>query len=72
MKKAIFPGTFDPFTLGHLDILNRSTLIFDEIIIGIGINGDKRTMFNIDQRIDMIESIIKDYAGKEFSIFKKD
>ena len=43
MKKAIFPGTFDPFTLGHLDILNRSTLIFDEIIIGIGINGDKRT-----------------------------
>ena len=60
MKKAIFPGTFDPFTLGHLDILNRSTLIFDEIIIGIGINGDKRTMFNIDQRIDMIESIIKD------------
>ena len=57
MKKAIFPGTFDPFTLGHLDILNRSTLIFDEIIIGIGINGDKRTMFNIDQRIEMIESI---------------
>ena len=63
MKKAIFPGTFDPFTLGHLDILNRSTLIFDEIIIGIGINGDKRTMFNIDQRIDMIESIIKDQNG---------
>ena len=60
MKKAIFPGTFDPFTLGHLDILNRSTLIFDEIIIGIGINRDKKTMFNIDQRIEMIESIIKD------------
>jgi pantetheine-phosphate adenylyltransferase len=60
MKKAIFPGTFDPFTLGHLDILNRSTLIFDEIIIGIGINRDKRTMFNIDQRIDMIESIVID------------
>jgi pantetheine-phosphate adenylyltransferase len=46
--------------LGHLDILNRSTLIFDEIIIGIGINGDKRTMFNIDQRINMIESIVID------------
>lgn len=60
MKKAIFPGTFDPFTLGHLDILNRSTLIFDEIIIGIGINRDKRTMFNIDQRINMIESIVID------------
>ena len=41
MKRAIFPGTFDPFTLGHLDILNRSKLIFDEVIIGIGKNDEK-------------------------------
>lgn len=79
MKKAIFPGTFDPFTLGHLDILNRSTLIFDEIIIGIGINRDKRTMFNIDQRIDMIKSIVIDnpkvsvqsYGGLTIDFCKK-
>ena len=51
MKRAIFPGTFDPFTLGHLDILKRSKLIFDEIIIGIGKNSDKKTMFPIKKRI---------------------
>ena len=55
MKRAIFPGTFDPFTLGHLDILNRSKLIFDEIIIGIGKNSDKKTMFPINKRIALIE-----------------
>ena len=60
MKKAIFPGTFDPFTLGHLDILNRSKLIFDEVIIGIGKNSDKKTMFSIEKRIELIESLIND------------
>ena len=54
----VFPGTFDPFTLGHLDILNRSKLIFDEIIIGIGKNSDKKTMFSINKRIALIESLI--------------
>ena len=44
MKRAIFPGTFDPFTLGHFDILKRSKLLFDEIIIGIGKNSDKKTL----------------------------
>jgi len=60
MKKAIFPGTFDPFTLGHLDILNRSKLIFDEVIIGIGKNSDKKTMFSIEKRIELIKSLIND------------
>ena len=54
MRRAIFPGTFDPFTLGHLDILNRSKLIFDEVIIGIGENIDKKAMFSLEDRIDFI------------------
>ena len=58
MKRAIFPGTFDPFTLGHLDILNRSKLIFDEVIIGIGKNDEKTSMFSIEKRIELIKSII--------------
>ena len=58
MRRAIFPGTFDPFTLGHLDILNRSKLIFDEVIIGIGENIDKKAMFSLEDRIDFIKSII--------------
>ena len=58
MRRAIFPGTFDPFTLGHLDILNRSKLIFDEVIIGIGENIDKKAMFSLEDRIDFIKSVI--------------
>ena len=45
MRKAIFPGSFDPFTLGHLDILKRSLLLFDEIIVGVGKNIKKKQCF---------------------------
>ena len=58
MRRAIFPGTFDPFTRGHLDILNRSKLIFDEVIIGIGENIDKKAMFSLEDRIDFIKSVV--------------
>lgn len=55
MKRAVFPGSFDPFTLGHLDIVDRGITIFDEIIIGIGHNADKNYMFSMDQRKQFIE-----------------
>ena len=58
MRKAIFPGTFDPFTKGHQDILKRSITIFDEVVIGIGLNGNKKTMFNVNERIEQIKSVI--------------
>ena len=60
MKRAIFPGTFDPFTLGHFDILKRSKLLFDEIIIGIGKNSDKKTMFTLKERIEFIKGVVQD------------
>ena len=60
MKRAIFPGTFDPFTLGHFDILKRSKLLFDEIIVGIGKNSDKKTMFSLKERLEFIERVVKD------------
>ena len=55
MRKAIFPGSFDPFTLGHLDILTRSLSLFDEITVGVGRNNDKKTMFTVTQRIEFIK-----------------
>ena len=55
MKKAIFPGSFDPITLGHHDIINRSLSLFDEIIIAIGINADKKYMFDLSDRKQFIE-----------------
>lgn len=54
MKRAIFPGTFDPFTIGHYSIVNRALDIFDEIVIAVGINQSKKTLFSVDKRIDII------------------
>lgn len=50
MKRAIFPGSFDPITLGHLDIIKRGIGLFDELIIAIGVNADKKYMFSKDER----------------------
>ena len=55
MKRAIFPGSFDPFTIGHYSIVMRGLEIFDEIVIGIGINQTKRNLFSVEERQNMIE-----------------
>lgn len=55
MKRAVFPGSFDPITLGHYDIINRALPLFDEIIIAIGINAEKNYMFSINERKKFIE-----------------
>jgi pantetheine-phosphate adenylyltransferase len=55
MRRAVFPGSFDPITLGHFDIIQRGVTLFDEIIVAIGINADKKYMFNLEQRKKFIE-----------------
>ena len=55
MRKAIFPGSFDPITLGHQDIINRALPLFDEIVIAIGVNADKKYMFSLEDRKRFIE-----------------
>lgn len=55
MKKAIFPGSFDPITLGHYDIIRRGVTLFDEVIVAIGINADKKYMFSLEDRKKFIE-----------------
>ncbi len=59
MKRAVFPGTFDPLTLGHVDIIKRALPLFDELIIAIGVNADKKTMFTLEERIAFIENTFK-------------
>lgn len=54
MRKAIFPGSFDPITLGHVDIINRGLPLFDEIIIAIGVNAEKKYMFSLEERMKFI------------------
>jgi pantetheine-phosphate adenylyltransferase len=63
MKRAIYSGTFDPITNGHIDILKRGLKIFDEIIIAVGINASKKTMFDTMTRIELIKDATKDLRG---------
>ena len=60
MKKAIFPGTFDPFTLGHHSIVKRTLTFMDEVIIGIGINENKRCLLPIEKRLEGIKKLYED------------
>ena len=62
MKRAIFPGSFDPITLGHFDIIQRGIGLFDEVIIAIGVNADKKYMFSQDERKKFIEEAFKDQS----------
>ena len=79
MKRAVFPGSFDPITIGHLDIVNRGLRVFDEIIIGIGENTDKKYMFSSDKRAKFVETVfkknsnvtVKTYSGLTVDFCKK-
>jgi len=78
-KTAVFAGTFDPFTIGHQDIVNRSLPIFDKIIIAIGENDEKTPMFSIEERIKIIQKsysyhpkiTVKTYTGLTGAFCKK-
>lgn len=59
MRKAIFPGSFDPITLGHYDIIKRALPLFDEIVIAIGVNAEKKYMFSLEDRKAFIENSFK-------------
>ena len=63
MVKAIFPGTFDPITNGHFDIILRGSKIFDEITIGVYRDSNKNLMFDTDERTKLIEDVIKDLSN---------
>lgn len=57
MRRAIYPGSFDPITNGHLDIIERSARLFDEVVVAILINREKQPMFTTEERVDMIKSV---------------
>ncbi|MCU1600418.1 MAG: pantetheine-phosphate adenylyltransferase [Frankiales bacterium] len=54
MRRAVCPGSFDPVTLGHLDIIGRSALLYDEVLVAVGLNASKKRMFSFDERTDML------------------
>jgi pantetheine-phosphate adenylyltransferase len=57
-RRAIYPGSFDPITMGHLDIIDRSAKLFDEVIVAVLLNIEKQPMFTADERVDMIRKVM--------------
>ena len=70
MRICLFPGTFDPLTLGHVDIINRALPLFDKIVVGIGLNTAKEPMFTAEQRVLWIKEIYKDEERVEGAFYE--
>lgn len=60
MKRGIYPGSFDPVTLGHLDIIKRAANLTDELIVGVLVNKSKQSLFSIDERVELLKRVTKD------------
>lgn len=69
MKKAIYPGSFDPLTLGHLDIIKRSAAIVDELVVGVLNNSAKKSLFTVEERVNMIKEMTKDIKNVSVTSF---
>lgn len=69
MTRAVYPGSFDPVTNGHLDIIERASGIFDELIIGVLVNQSKQPMFTSDERVGLIEMLVKDLPNVKVKKF---
>ncbi len=66
---AVFPGQFDPITHGHLDVIRRGLKLFDKLIVGVGINPEKREMFTLEERVEMIRELLADLPGARVEPF---
>lgn len=69
MSRALYPGSFDPVTLGHLDIIKRSSLMFDELIIGVLNNSSKTPLFSVEERVNMLKEVTKDIPNVKVESF---
>lgn len=57
MKVAVYPGSFDPITLGHLDVITRGAKVFDKVVVGVLVNADKTGLFNLEERVELIKKV---------------
>ena len=68
-RKAIYPGSFDPVTYGHIDLIKRATHVFDEIVVAVAKNLQKQPLFSIDERVSMLKETTKDIKGIRIEVF---
>ena len=69
-RQAVYTGTFDPVHNGHLDIIRRGSQLFDRLIVGVGINPDKQTLFDINERVSLLQSVTVDYPNVSVEKFE--
>jgi pantetheine-phosphate adenylyltransferase len=70
MRRAVCPGSFDPVTNGHLDIIDRATRLFDEVIVAVLINESKTGLFTVDERMEMLRGVTKQYGNVRIASFR--
>jgi pantetheine-phosphate adenylyltransferase len=70
MKTALFPGSFDPITIAHVDILKRSIPLFDRVVLGIGLNSSKQKFLSIETREAIVRSVFKSYPNVEIALYE--
>lgn len=70
MKIAVFPGSFDPITVGHVDLVKRALPLFDKIVVAVGINSQKKYLFSLEQRLEWLEDVFKDEPKVEVGSFE--
>jgi pantetheine-phosphate adenylyltransferase len=70
MKIALFPGSFDPITIAHVDILKRSIPLFDKVVLGIGLNSSKQNFLSAEIREDIVRSVFEDYPNVEIATYE--
>lgn len=66
---AVYTGSFDPITLGHLDVIGRASRIFETIIVGVGINPDKQSLFSLEERVQLVQSAIEAFGNVRVELF---
>ncbi len=69
-RTAVFTGTFDPISLGHLDVIQRGCLLFDQLVVGIGINVNKASLFDVDERVEMARCVLRAYSNVSVESFE--
>ena len=70
MKIAVFPGSFDPITLGHVNIVKRAQPLFDKIIVAVGVNNQKSTLYSLDKRLTWLSEVFKDMGNVDIAFFE--
>lgn len=68
-RTAVYTGSFDPITLGHLHIIERASPLFDQLIIGVGINADKKSLFEPEERVELVKSVTGDLSNVRVEVF---